>query len=145
MGHAEVVKELLSRNANIDTRLIKSAVSQIYIGCDSLMIACDKGHLPVVKILVQNNAKIYSESQNGWKGIDYARATEKNDIVEYLTNIEEIFITSEFPKNFSNYPIKYKIMIEEILLISTYFLLPNDLLIYMISQILKTIHLIKQL
>ena len=57
-GHLEVVKYLLDKGANIESKDKKISKLFFFNGCTPLILASQKGHLEVVKYLLDKGANI---------------------------------------------------------------------------------------
>ena len=75
-GYLPIVKELLTRDADVDYRDCG--------GRNSLMVACEAGHSNVVELLLNRNAQIDHDDMAGSTALHFAIDSDTPCIVEHL-------------------------------------------------------------
>jgi len=102
-GNIEIARYLLSNSINVNE-------CNNY-GDSAIGLACYGGHIPLIKLLLDHGADIYSRNAKGKNGVDYLNKEKKNEIISYMkskyTNssvpraVEAVPVPTVEPKFFS--------------------------------------------
>jgi len=85
VGDVELVKQILDYKGNDTAEFINYTFPD---GLTSLIIAAMKGHLSIVKLLVEYGCDRRHRDKNGQSALGYARDFGYPDVVEYLQGLE---------------------------------------------------------
>jgi ankyrin repeat protein len=83
-GHLEVVNELLSRGAAVDSILMVSASAPHFVGSTPLYAASHFGHAGVVRALLLRGAAVSHASSSGDTPLSRALAENRAEVVALL-------------------------------------------------------------
>ena len=87
-GNTDIVRGLLERGADTN----KTGFDEYYSGCSALDAACSRGHIEIVKLLLDHGANIARVNPvSGWTPLIYAAYYNHIEVVKYLLN----FMTDE--------------------------------------------------
>jgi len=102
-GNIEIARYLLSNSINVN--------EFNNYGDSAIGLACYGGHIPLIKLLLDHGADIYSRNAKGKNGVDYLNKEKKNEIISYMkskyTNssvpraVEAVPVPTVEPKFFS--------------------------------------------
>ena len=79
-GNAEIVQILIDKGAHVD-------IKEKGNGQTPLLLACENGHINVVKALLQNNANVNEKSRDGSTVLHLAAQNGQIDLLEILMKI----------------------------------------------------------
>ena len=77
----ETVRALLQAGADIEGASTRSYIHPLWK-------AAKRGHLQVVKLLVESGASTRATDSSGMTALDYAKRYSRTDVVEYLASFE---------------------------------------------------------
>ena len=86
-GHGRVVETLLNHHIKPELGLLKN-------GQSALHGACLFGHLNIVKLLVDAGAQVNIRNQDGYLPSDLAELGQYNDILLYISSLNQIYSTA---------------------------------------------------
>ncbi len=86
IGDYKTAKEMIDKGADVNTRrgggiVLKAKYSK---RGTALMLAAAGGHFDIVKLLLENGAKVNAETSTGWTALMLASRNGRHDTVEIL-------------------------------------------------------------
>jgi ankyrin repeat protein len=79
-----VVRELLARGATVDATLRVSGIAPYYSGSTSLLIASDRGHADVARLLLARGAAVNHASATGATALSRAVSEGRAEVAALL-------------------------------------------------------------
>ena len=82
-----IAKRLLAEGHNVNMGCSGDNQPAMRLGCTPLHAAAGRGHLDMVKLLVENGAEVNQQSQLGYSALRWSCQEGHADVVRYLLGI----------------------------------------------------------